>query len=87
MQCPQTDKTYPYLRKADAESRHRSVGQQARDLLGVPTVSTGDRGTKKVQVHAVPAQLWEEVDAQDIRKAPRINRAAATKFVIVLALA
>jgi hypothetical protein len=48
MQCSQTDKTYPYLRKADAERPHGSVGQQARDLLDVPTVSTGDRGTKKV---------------------------------------
>ena len=31
MQCPQTDKSYPYLRKADAENPHRSVGQQVRE--------------------------------------------------------
>jgi hypothetical protein len=30
------------------------------------------------QVHAVAAQLWEEVDAQDIRKAPIWLRASAT---------
>jgi len=30
------------------KSLRRSGGQQPRDLLGVPTVSTGDRGTKKV---------------------------------------
>jgi len=31
MQCPQTDKSYPYLRKADSENPHRSVGQQVRE--------------------------------------------------------
>jgi hypothetical protein len=50
MQCPQTDKSYPYLRKADAESRHRSVGQQVREewnprcLLGWVWEASGGLG-------------------------------------------
>jgi hypothetical protein len=50
MQCPQTDKSYPYLRKADAENPHRSVGQQMREewkprcLLGWVWEASGGLG-------------------------------------------
>ena len=50
MPCPQTDKSYPYLRKADAENPHRSFGQQMREewkprcLLGWVWEASGGLG-------------------------------------------